>query len=83
MSTSLYLTVGILTLYVFGTDVHTSFMDNIALQVSLSSYIIRFTFIVVLICHIPYVFFSGKESVLICIDEIRRQSMSEALDITI
>lgn len=58
-------------------------MENVGLQNSISSYVVRFTFIVVLMCHIPYIFLFGKESLLIFIDEIRRRSMSEALDLTI
>ena len=83
MSFFLYITMGILALYVFGTGVSTSVMDNIDEETSWSSYIIRISFMVVLACHIPYIFFSGKESMLLIIDEIRRKSMSYALDHTL
>lgn len=80
MSYSLYAAMGILAIYVFGTGISTSVMDNIDIESSWSSYVIRLSFMVVLGCHIPYIFFAGKESLLLTIDEIRRSSMSQALD---
>jgi len=43
------------------------------------AYIIQIAFMCVLMCHIPFIFFSGKEAILIVIDEIRRKSISSAL----
>lgn len=72
MSFLLYVTMAILSMYVFGSGVNESVLSNIDEESTISSYIIRSTFMVVLACHIPYNFFSGKESLLIIVDEYRR-----------
>ena len=40
---------------------------------------IQIAFIIVLFCHIPFIFFAGKEGLCIIIDEILRKSISNVL----
>ena len=76
-----YVTLGIVSIYSFGTALDTNVLDNVDEETNTASYIIRFAFLIVLACHIPYIFFTGKESILIMIDETRKKSMSEALEL--
>jgi len=43
------------------------------------AYVCQISFMLVLMCHIPFIFFSCKEALLITIDEWRRKSISNAL----
>ena len=43
------------------------------------AYIVQISFSLVLTCHIPFIFTSGKEGILIIIDEFDRKSISNAL----
>jgi hypothetical protein len=80
----IYICVGIACLYEFGTDLTSNVLDNVDEEVgSIISYIIRFSFLIVLACHIPYIFFTGKEAILILILETTDQTMSKALELTL
>lgn len=43
------------------------------------SRVIQVSFIVVLFCHIPFLFYAGKEGLCIVVDELQRNSISKAL----
>jgi hypothetical protein len=83
MSFSIYITLGLISVYMFGSIIDESVLDNIDSETNFSSYVIRVSFLLVLACHIPYIYFSGKESVCIIVDEIQRQSMTKALESTL
>lgn len=79
LSFVIYVTLGILAIYIFGTGLDPSVLTNVDEENNVYSIIIRVTFLVVLGCHIPYIFFPTKESFLIIVDEAQNGSMAKAL----
>lgn len=83
----IYFAVGIICCMMFGSTLESSVLLNIGNaqwktnpdKSFWEAYICQISFMIVLMCHIPFIFFSGKEAVLIVIDEIRRKSISSAL----
>jgi amino acid permease len=73
----LYVVLGTISLYMFGSELHSTILWNIGhecvetkARCPTQSYVLRIMFLVVIVCHIPFIFFSGKEAMLIIIDEI-------------
>ena len=79
----LYVGLGVLSIFVFGSGISSNLLNNVNTETSITSYIIRIAFMIVLACHIPYIFYFTKESLLIMIDETRRKSMTHALELTL
>jgi amino acid permease len=84
---AIYVFLAIVCLFLFGKSVRlgTNIMDNVNTELQINkdryeSYALQILFSIVLACHIPFIFFSGKESLCIIIDEIDRRSISKTLD---
>lgn len=80
LSLVIYMSLGILSIYIFGSELESSVLKNVDEEKNVYSYIIRVAFLLVLACHIPYIFFPTKESFLIIIDEASNKSMQKALE---
>lgn len=74
----IYLCVGVICTMMFGSTLKSSVLLNIG-EVKWNTdpnksfweaYICQVSFMIVLMCHIPFIFFSGKEAALIVVDEI-------------
>mmetsp|Transcript_29778 Transcript_29778/g.36957 ORF Transcript_29778/g.36957 Transcript_29778/m.36957 type:complete len:141 (+) Transcript_29778:733-1155(+) len=79
LSFLIYVSLGILSIYIFGSSLESSVLKNVDEERNIYSYIIRVCFLVVLGCHIPYIFFPTKESFLIIIDQAQNQSMTKSI----
>lgn len=77
----IYIILSLISVYMFGSMIKSDVLDNVNEEKGhWESYILRVAFLIVVGCHIPFVFFSGKESFLTMGDEIFRKSVSSNLE---
>ena len=83
----IYMTVGIICSIMFGSKLKSSILLNLGdvkhfddpTKSFWEAYVCQAAFCILLICHIPFVFFAGKEALLLTFDELHRRSISNAL----
>lgn len=85
----LYIFLSITCMFLFGGQIIVeggNIMENVNKEYVLDNshweaFVLRGLFMVVLACHIPFIFFSGKEALLIIIDEVQTSKISKSLDL--
>lgn len=82
MAMVIYISLSVLSIYTFGSKLEADVIINVSHETNheWESITLRVAFAIVIICHILYLFFSGKEAMLILIDEWDRKSISKSLD---
>jgi amino acid permease len=81
LTMSIYIILSIVSIYMFGSLIKSDVLDNVDKEKGhWESYILRVAFLVVIGCHIPFIFFSGKECFLTIIDELLKRSVSKSLE---
>lgn len=80
ISNLIYTVLSMLAIYMFGSRLEADLLDNIGEDgYNWESTVLSISFLIMILCHIPFVFFYGKENFLVLIDEIDRKSISKAL----
>jgi hypothetical protein len=78
--TIFYMSLSVVTSYEFGSSLKHSVLDSIDEQTKLdSSLLIRCAYLVGLVCHIPFMFFSAKESFLVIVAETWDKTLSRKI----
>jgi amino acid permease len=77
----IYIIIAFLSLYMFGSAISSNVLDNInAISGEWTSLLLRFVFLIVIGCHIPFIFFAGKDCFLNMYYELSRRAISLTLE---
>lgn len=72
--------IGMIGIFMFGSLSKESVLSNVGDEDGHpEAQFILIIYIVVLFCHIPYIFFAHKESMLVMFDEYDRKSLSKQI----
>lgn len=74
-----YLSVSLFVIYMFGSAVNKVFFENLKRlngKLTWEGLVVRIAYLIIVACHIPYIYFACKEAALIMVDEIQRKTIS-------
>jgi hypothetical protein len=76
----IYVSTGLLSIHLFGSSIQSNVLVNVANEGNnFLSLAVRVAFACVIACHVPYVFYYGKEGCSIVADELLNGSTSKQL----
>ena len=73
-------TTGIISVLLFGKSLRPDLLDSLATKKSGVSIFLRTVYCIILLFHLPYIFFTLKEYALVMYDEIANRSLSTRLE---
>jgi amino acid permease len=80
MALSLYVVLSIVVIYLFGSNIKETFLNNLDDFPNPMSYAIRIIFLIIVVFHVPFIFFACKDFMLTIIDELMRNSVSSLMN---
>ncbi|CDW85330.1 UNKNOWN [Stylonychia lemnae] len=78
-----YLLFSYFAMETYGEYLNPNIFENIQVETNIPSYFIRFIFLAIFICNIPFIFLPGKECLLMMIDEALKNTISKQIEIRI
>lgn len=77
----IYIIVAFLSIYMYGSDLSSNVLDNVgAHEGEWTSFVLSIIFLIVIGCHIPFIFFGGKDCFLNLYNELANRTISKNLE---
>ena len=78
-SITTYIAFALLAKASFGENLHPSIFENLKTEDSLISKQIRVLFLLIFLCNMPFIFFPGRDGILVILDEVKNKAMSKEM----
>ena len=78
--TTALISTGLVSVFLFGKELKPDLLDNVATRKSGVSIFLRTVYCLILMFHLPYIFFTVKEYTLVMYDEFMSRSLSQHLE---
>jgi len=75
----IFITLSTLAYSIYGDNLQPNLFDNIQVESNVPSYIMRIVFLPIFVFNAPFVFLAGKESLLMIIDDLTDDYISNSI----